>query len=102
MTYEEARDYYSLLSKMSVEETNKLSGPVKFTLQKMTAGLKQDIGNAAESVGRGADYYKAMGDYASAARLQEWYDTAKKALKYGAAAYGLGRVMKLGDLITER
>lgn len=93
LTYEEARDYYSLLSKMSVDETTKLAGPVKYTLQKMTAGLKTDIGDAADQVGRAADYYKAMGDYAKAAKLQEWYALAKKyAIRAGLAAAGGGAI----------
>lgn len=80
LTYEEARDFYQLLGKMGFDETSKLAGPVKYDLQRMVMGLKTDVGNAAETVGRGADYYKAMGDWAKAERLQDFYNTAKAAL----------------------
>jgi hypothetical protein len=77
MTYEEARDFYQLLGKLSVEETNKLAPPVRRDLVQMVVGLKQDIGNAADQVGRAAEYYQGLGDYAKGAKLQGWYDTAK-------------------------
>jgi hypothetical protein len=94
MTYEEGRDFYQLLGRLSVEETNKLAPPVRRDLVQMVAGLKQDIGNAADQVGKAADYYKGMGDYAKGAKLQEWYDLAKKYAhsrgNTGAGAVGAG------------
>ncbi|MCU1301972.1 MAG: hypothetical protein JWQ87_2256 [Candidatus Sulfotelmatobacter sp.] len=91
MTYEEGRDFYSLLSRMSADEQLKMAAPVKFQVQQLTAGLKQDIGNAADQVGRAADYYRGMRDYAKAAKLQDWYDTTKTYLIRGAlGAVGAG------------
>lgn len=96
LTYEDARDYYQLLGKMSADETMKMSPPVKRDLVQMVVGLKQDIGNAADQVGQAADYYKGLGDYAKASRLQDWYDTAKKyALNVGAGAVGAGGLATL-------
>ncbi len=93
LTYEEGRDFYSLLSRMSADEQSKLAGPVKYQIQKLTAGLKQDIGDAADTVGHAADYYKAMGDYARAMKLQDWYELAKKyAIRGAVAAAGWGLV----------
>jgi hypothetical protein len=93
LTYEEGRDFYSLLSRMSADETSKLAGPVKYQVQQLAAGLKQDIGNAADHVGRAADYYRAMGDYAKASRLDDFYDTAKSTLiKAGLGALGAGGI----------
>ena len=44
----------------------------------LVVGLKADIGNAAEQVGHGADYYQTMGDYARAARMSDAYQMLKK------------------------
>lgn len=91
LTYEEARDFYQLLGKMSVDETNRIPPAVRRDLVQMTVGLKQDIGTAAETVGRGADYYEAMGQYAKAARLKDWYEAAKlEALKAAKIALPAG------------
>lgn len=80
MTYEEARDFYQLLGKLSSDEASKLALPVKRDLVQMVVGLKQDIGNAADQVGRASDYYQGLGDYARAARLSDWYNAAKNVL----------------------
>jgi len=103
LTYEEARDWYQLLGKMSADETMKMAPPVRRSLTRMVVGLKDDIGRAADQVGHAADYYKGLGDYAKASRLQEFYDSAKdwaahKLLPAGiygtAAAGGIGAVYK--------
>lgn len=87
LTYEEARDWYQLLGKMSADETMKMAPPVRRDLTSMVVGLKQDIGNAADTVGRAADYSKGMKDYATGAKLQGYYDTMKDwAVKAGIGA----------------
>lgn len=102
MTYEEARDYYQLLGKLSADEASKLSPPVRRDLVKMVTGLKADIGNAAEQVGRAADYYKGMQDYATAAKHQEWYEAAKDwGIKAGLGAAGLGGLGTLWQYIEK-
>lgn len=84
LTYEEARDYYQLLGKMSVDEALKLAPTVKYQLGNLVNGLKTDIGNAAGVVGRAADYYQGMGDFATAAKHAEWVQNARNwALKTG-------------------
>jgi hypothetical protein len=93
LTYDEARKFYQVLNKLSVDESLKLAGPVKYDLTQMVAGLKQDIGNAADEVGRAAEYYQGLGDYAKGKRLEGWYNFAKNALaKEGikGVAKGLG------------
>lgn len=105
LTYEEGRDFYSLLGNMSADEKLKMPAVVKYSLQEMTSGLKTDLGNAAEQVGRAADYYKGLGDYAKAMRLQDWYEGAKAAaiggLKYGIPAGMVGYGTKVGiDALT--
>lgn len=101
MTYEEARDYYQLLGNLSSDETSKLAPPVRRDLVQMVVGLKQDIGDAADTVGRASDYYQGMGDYAQASRLGEWYDAAKKyALPAALGAAGLAGGQKLLSLYS--
>lgn len=95
LTYEEARKWYQLLGGLSSDEAGKLAPPVRRDLVQMVVGLKQDIGNAADQVGRASDYYKGMGDYATAAKYQGWLDAAKKflgneAVKATAAGIGGG------------
>ena len=98
LTYEDARDYYELFGKMSVDESLKMAAPVKRDFMNMVSGLKQDIGAAADKVGRLADYNQAMGDYATAAKHQQWYETAKDwVTKASLGAAGLGGVKTLWD-----
>lgn len=106
LTYAEARDWYSVLGNLSAEEKTSLAPAVQRDLKMMVSGLKQDIGDAAGQVGRAADYYQAMGDYAKAARISDWLEKATpylKALGLGAAGaagfrYG-GQVLKLSELL---
>lgn len=93
MTYEEARQFYQVLGKLSSDETMKMAGPVRRDLVQMVTGLKQDIGAAADTVGRAGDYFKGMGDYATAAKHQGWYDMTKDAVAkegIGGLAKGIG------------
>ena len=80
LTYSEGRDFYQLLGRLSSDEASKLPPAVQRDLTQMVVGLKQDIGNSAEQVGRSVDYYKGLGDYATAMRLQSWYNFAKDML----------------------
>lgn len=105
LTYEDARDFYQLLGKMSVDETNKLAPSVRRDLTQMVVGLKQDIGSAADTVGRAADYYQGLGDYARAAKLQDWYNYAKDTvpgplIKGVAGAAGAGGVYSVWKWLT--
>jgi hypothetical protein len=105
LTYQEGRDFYSLLGNMSADEKLKMAAPIKYQLQELVSGLKQDIGSAADQVGRAADYYKGMGDYAKAMRLQEWYQTAKAeaikagkiAIPAGAGGYAVKRAIEVAN-----
>jgi hypothetical protein len=96
LTYEEARDFYQVLGSLSADETMKMAPPVRRQLVQMVVGLKQDIGNAADQVGHAADYYKGLNDYHTAAKLQEWYDAAKKyAIPAALGAAGMAGAGKL-------
>lgn len=73
LTYTEARDFYSTLSEMSWGDRLTLNPKVQYYARNLVKGLKDDIGNAAQEVGRAADYYQAMGQYARAQRLKKAY-----------------------------
>jgi hypothetical protein len=93
LTYEEARDYYSLIGNLSANEKMNLPSMVKRDVDTMLAGLKTDVGNAADQVGRGADYYSAMNQYRQGAQLQDLKQGAKDAVVgpiVKGAAYGIG------------
>ena len=97
LTYDEARDWYSLLRKLSADESSKLPDAVNRDLKGLVAGLRQDIGDSADQVGHAADYYRAMGNYAKAARMQETWQNLKQwavpaAVKGAATAAGAGTV----------
>jgi hypothetical protein len=97
LTYDEARDWYSLLSKLSADESSKLPPAVMRDLKGTVRGLKVDIGDSADQVGHAADYYRAMGNYAKAARMQETWQNLKQwavpaAVKAAASAVGAGGV----------
>lgn len=80
LTYEEARDFQQLLGKLSADESIKMAPAVKRDLTQMVVGLKQDVGNAAEVVGKGEDYYSAMNEYRKYAKLGNLKQTAKDLL----------------------
>jgi hypothetical protein len=96
ITYGEARDFASNISSLSANDAMKMTGPMKSTINNLRSAFHRDIGDAAETVGRGADYRSALQEYASAMRLRDNAQTAglwalKKGLPMaggaGAAAY---------------
>jgi len=97
LTYENARDFYQLFGKMSADETTKLAPVIQHDLTQMVVGLKQDIGNAAETVGRAQDYYKGLQDYTTASKYQDFLDSAKDFMvKQGIPAIAKGAGVTAG------
>ena len=104
LTYSEARDWYSLLGGLSAEDATKLGRAPKAALQSMLAGLKEDIGNAAQSVGQGQNYYEAMNQFAKGARRADRFETLAPWVKKGivtgvAGAAGWNTIRRLSDLL---
>lgn len=93
ITYGEARDFYQLLGKMSADEMSKIAPSIRYDLTQTVRGLKQDIGNAADMVGKGQQYFDAMKEFRNAKKLEDISDTTKaiiaEALKR-SIPYGLG------------
>jgi hypothetical protein len=92
MTYREARDFYSNLTSLSAEDVSTLNAPMRRQIGQLVAALKQDIGDTAAQVGRAADYYSGLKEYAQASKLNRFVDNAKELLAKPAARWleGLG------------
>jgi len=100
LTYGEARDWYTVLGRLSSDEMSKLPPPVMRDLQGMVGSLKQDIGAAAEQAGQGPNYWEAMKQYATGKQGQKGLEALKEvgvnALKYGAGPGLAGYFVKQG------
>lgn len=100
MTYSEARDFYTNLTKLSAEQGASLSGPMKRQIGLVAQALKADIGAAAGQVHQAGNYFEAMRNYAQASKLKRAaLDIAKwVGIPTGtaAAAAGAGYLAKKG------
>jgi len=83
LTYKEARDFGSSLSRMSSHEAQRMTPAMKAQVSQLAKAFSGDTQAAAEAVGRGDDFVKAMRDYSRASRNAE---IAKKVAKWGGAA----------------
>jgi hypothetical protein len=99
--YPEARDFASNISRMSAAEKMGINPQMQAEAGKLSRAFNKDIGTAAENVGRGEDYAKAMKDYARASALRENSIKAGKIAGKSALAaagagglYGLARAFK--------
>jgi hypothetical protein len=102
LTYEDARDFYQVLGNLSANDAMKIPAPVRRDIVQLVVGLKQDIGDAADTVGRAADYFQGMGDYAKGAKLQQWVDSAKNyATKTAIGAAGASGLYGLYKELTK-
>lgn len=91
MTYPEARDYQSSLSDLSTSDKMALNSRMRGQVDQLHKGLFGDIYDAADTVGRGEDYAKAMQQYKTAARINNGLKTTAKIGATGiAGALGLG------------
>lgn len=83
ITYAEARDFYSNATRLSADEFNRLTPVMKAQVGKFTNALGRGIYGAAESVGQGEQYARAMSQYRFGAQGTK---VMKSAVKYGTAA----------------
>lgn len=101
LTYEEARDFYSNVSRLSADEMNRLTPPMKRAVAQFARDLGDTITTTATHAGKGEQYLKAMSEYAKSMRLRDFMDDVKKAgikaLPWGAA----GAAGTAGALITK-
>jgi len=78
LTYGEARDFASNLSRLSSGEVQKLTPVMQRQVGQLSHAFNEDVGNAASSVGRGEDYTQAMNDYRHASQLANLGKNLKK------------------------
>jgi hypothetical protein len=87
LTFEEARDYYSNLSRLSSAEFNRMTPTIQREVGALTRSLHDAMVAAADTAGVGGQYAAGIQEYARAARAA----TRGKALaKYGGGAVGAG------------
>ena len=80
LTYKEARDFYSNISRLSANEAQRLTPQMKQQVGAVRAALNEAIQGTASQAGKGAEYGSAMKEFAQASRNAE---TAKKVAKAG-------------------
>lgn len=107
MTFDEGRDFYSNISRLSADEYGRLTGPIKREVGNLKAALDGSLREAAGSVGKGAEYGSAMKEYARAAKLRQLKESLVDGLKRAALpAGGVGTAYyllkdKLGGVMNE-
>ncbi len=87
MTYEDARRFYTNISRLSDQEMSTLNPNMRRLMGGVKEAFKKDIGDAAGQVNQAANYYKGLKEYAKAAKLEKAADEMWKwALRLGATA----------------
>lgn len=103
LTFAEARDYYSNLSRLSANEFGSLNPTMQRQVGAMRQALHEALTSAADTVGAGDQYASGMSEYAKAGRAGQYWDKnlkpllgslAKDALKGSALAGGGYEVWK--------
>lgn len=100
LTYKEARQFYENATRVSFDESNRLTPKAKYLLGKFTKALDTSIHEAAKTVGKGDEYAKGMRAYHSAAKLKDFTSRVKtevlpRAAKGAAYTVGAGAGYKL-------
>ncbi len=96
LDYVTARDFYSNITRLSADETARLNPIMKRQIGIVANALKQDIGDAAAQVGRAADYYSALRDYARAAQLKRAAIKIAQYVGVPVTVGALGAAAKMG------
>lgn len=87
MTFGEARDVYSNISRLSANERNQLNPVMAKQVAAIRQALHEALTDSAETVGMGSQYAKGIREYARAAKAA---DATRTAAKYGAGIAGAG------------
>lgn len=91
LTYSEARDFYSNATRLSADETQRLTPVMKRQVGNFTRALGDSIQDTAEQAGKGDQLKGAMKEYSRAMRLKEGTEKAKDiAIKSAITGAGLG------------
>jgi hypothetical protein len=97
LTYEEAKDFQSNLSKLSASEHMEMKPATKRLVGQLNAELKEALKGAASQVGKGYVFSGAMKDYHRAAQTRDFFNAAKDAA-VKSLPYGIGGTMSLAAL----
>lgn len=84
MTYEVARDFASNISRLSAKDLASVPPKMMSEIHRLRMAMNKAVGEAAETVGKGAEYSGAMREYARAAKLKNAATTTGKALTKAA------------------
>lgn len=94
INFEEGRDFYSNISRLSGDEFNRLTGPIKREVGNLRTALNESLTQAADTVGKGGEYAAGIKEYGQAAKLKSGLDSIKtgasKALPVGLGAGAVG------------
>lgn len=90
LTYEEARDFASNISRLSSQEYGRVTPAVAREVASLRATLNQAVAQTASRAGKGREYVEAMNEYARALRIRGVIDEviggAKRTVPYATAA----------------
>lgn len=93
LTFDEARDFYSNLSRLSANEFNTLNPTMQRQLGAMRQALHEALVESAETVGKGQQYAAGVKEYARAGKAADYGKRAAKAAGVGLSAdYILRRI----------
>lgn len=81
MTYEEARDFASNISRLSADEYKRIPPAMQKEIHGLRIALNRAVGQAASKVGKGDEYAGAMKEYAQRARVNETAKNVKKEVR---------------------
>lgn len=95
LTYAEARQFYSSASRISANESSRLSGVMARQLNKFRAALNDSLADTADQAGKLDEYVDAMKEYRHASQIQELAKgVATKVIPPAIATYVLDRWLR--------
>jgi hypothetical protein len=87
LTFNEARDFYSNISRLSADEAQRLTPVMRRQVGQIASDFGDAIANTAEQGGKLNQFQNAMKEYSRAMALRDAKsEAARNALKYGAGA----------------
>jgi hypothetical protein len=91
MTFDEVRDFYSNISRLSTNEYHRLTPVMQREVGNLRSVLHEALTKGAETVGKGEDYASAIREYAKGSQLESTVgDMGRDAAKWGARTLGVG------------
>lgn len=106
LSFREAQDFVSNMSRMSANEFNSLNPQMHRQVTQMAQTLRQALTEAAGTVGKGEQYARGVSEYAKAARFAKLWEekyrpaiwkTTKTAAKWATGGAGLYGASRFGD-----